>query len=66
MRKTFRGANILYTLELSSKEKVLALVPSHHHHQVGEIQGIRPNVEDIVLFARPDVRIADAMPTPAS
>ncbi len=52
-RKTFRGPNILYTLELSSKERVLALVPSHHNHAIGDRLGIRPEVEDIILFERP-------------
>ncbi len=52
LRKTFRGPNILYTLELSSKERVLALVPSHHNHAIGDRLGIRPEVEDIILFER--------------
>lgn len=52
LRKTFRGPNILYTLELSSRERVLALVPSHHNHAIGDRLGIRPEVEDIILFER--------------
>ena len=32
IRKRFRGANILYTLQLQSDEEVIALVWSHHNH----------------------------------
>jgi iron(III) transport system ATP-binding protein len=51
--KTFRGAEFLYTLRLASGEKVLAHVPSHHDHQVGEWIGIRASVDHVVTFARP-------------
>ncbi len=50
VKKNFRGANILYTLSLPSNEKVLALVPSHHNHTVGQDIGIVPQVDDIILF----------------
>lgn len=53
--KTFRGPNILYTLQLHNGNSVLALVPSHHRHQIGQEIGIRPEVEDIVLFQRNEV-----------
>ena len=36
----FRGAEILYTLRLASGQKVLALVPSHHNHALGEKIGM--------------------------
>jgi len=36
LHKAFRGAEILYTLKLASGRKVLALVPSHHNHALGE------------------------------
>jgi iron(III) transport system ATP-binding protein len=52
VHKTFRGPNILYTLRLSKGSTVLALVPSHHRHQIGQPIGIRSQVEDIVLFKR--------------
>jgi len=52
VRKAFRGAEFLYTLRLASGESVLALVPSHHDHQIGEWIGIRPDVEHVVTFAR--------------
>ncbi len=48
--KKFRGANILYTLRLTQEEKILALVSSHHNHAIGQEIGIRPQVDEIVLF----------------
>ncbi|MGA0095927.1 MAG: ABC transporter ATP-binding protein [Burkholderiaceae bacterium] len=50
VRKVFRGSTFLYTLELASGEQVLAHVPSHHNHQVGEWVGIRPEVHHVVTF----------------
>ena len=50
LRKRFRGANILYTLQLQSNEEVLALVSSHHNHSIGQEIGIKPQVHDIILF----------------
>ncbi len=51
LRKAFRGDNFLYTLRLKTGEDVLALVPSHHNHQVGEWIGIQPQVDHVVTFA---------------
>jgi iron(III) transport system ATP-binding protein len=51
-RKAFRGAEFLYTLRLQSGEQVLAHVPSHHNHQLGEWIGIRPEVDHVVTFSR--------------
>jgi iron(III) transport system ATP-binding protein len=51
-RKSFRGSEFLYTLRLPSGEQVLAHVPSHHDHQVGEWVGIRPEVDHVVTFSR--------------
>ncbi|MBW1820184.1 MAG: ABC transporter ATP-binding protein [Deltaproteobacteria bacterium] len=50
IRKRFRGANILYTLKLQTDERVLALVSSHHNHPMGQEIGIKPQVDEIVLF----------------
>lgn len=50
LRKKFRGADILYTLQLENDDEVLALVSSHHNHAVGNAIGIRPQVDEIVLF----------------
>ena len=51
-RKTFRGSEFLYTLRLQSGETVLAHVPSHHDHEIGEWIGIRAAVDHVVTFAR--------------
>jgi iron(III) transport system ATP-binding protein len=51
VHKAFRGAEILYTLRLRSGSKVLALVPSHHNHAIGERIGIRLDVDHVVAFA---------------
>jgi iron(III) transport system ATP-binding protein len=51
-RKAFRGSEFLYTLRLASGEQVLAHVPSHHDHQVGEWIGIRAVVDHVVTFER--------------
>lgn len=51
LNKAFRGAEILYTLKLGSGRKVLALVPSHHNHAIGEHIGIRLDVDHVVAFA---------------
>ena len=50
LHKAFRGAEILYTLQLDSGRKVLALVPSHHNHAIGEKIGIRLDVDHVVTF----------------
>jgi iron(III) transport system ATP-binding protein len=50
VHKAFRGAEILYTLKLASGRKVLALVPSHHNHALGERIGIRIDVDHVVAF----------------
>jgi len=51
VHKAFRGAEILYTLRLGSGRKVLALVPSHHNHAIGERIGIRLDVDHVIAFA---------------
>ena len=50
VNKAFRGAEIMYTLKLDSGKKVLALVPSHHNHALGEHIGIRLDVDHVVAF----------------
>jgi len=51
VRKAFRGAEFLYTLRLPSGKEVLALVPSHHDHAVGDAIGIRLDAEHVITFA---------------
>lgn len=53
VNKAFRGAQFLYTLKLPSGTTLLALVPSHHDHPVGERIGIRFDADHIVTFAAP-------------
>lgn len=52
IRKAFRGAEFLYTLRLASGDTVMAHVPSHHDHKIGEWIGIRAQVDHIVTFNR--------------
>src|SRR5450830_1641795 len=49
--KSFRGADFLYTLRLDDGIALLARVPSHHDHAIGESIGIRLNLNHIVAFA---------------
>ncbi len=51
-RKAFRGSEFLYTLRLATGEQVLAHVPSHHDHQLGEWIGIRAEVDHVVTFPK--------------
>ncbi len=57
-RKAFRGSEFLLTLRLESGEQVMAHVPSHHDHQVGEWIGIRAEVDHVVTFPRVAVTAA--------
>ena len=50
VRKAFRGAEFIYTLRLASGSELLALVPSHHDHVVGEPIGIRIIADHVVAF----------------
>ena len=50
VKKNFRGANILYTLQLTNGEQVLSLVESHHDHHLGQEIGIYHKVEDLVVY----------------
>lgn len=50
LRKAFRGSTFLYTLQLASGETVLAHVPSHHNHAIGEWIGIRAELDHVVVF----------------
>lgn len=52
INKVFRGSEFLYSLRLHSGETVLAHVPSHHDHSVGEWIGIRAELDHLVLFDR--------------
>jgi iron(III) transport system ATP-binding protein len=51
-RKAFRGSEFLLSLRLQTGERLMAHVPSHHDHQVGEWIGIRAEVDHVVTFPR--------------
>ena len=61
--RAFKGAHILYELQLNhaNKEKVLCLAPSHHDHKIGEIIGIRLDLEHLVLFNRAERKPAECL-----
>jgi iron(III) transport system ATP-binding protein len=50
LKKRFRGSAHLYTIELESKRQVLALVPSHHNHRVGEQVGLAVDMRHVNLY----------------
>ena len=52
-QRAFRGESYLYTLELPSGGEILATVPSHHDHSVGEDLGIVLNLDHVVAFPTP-------------
>ena len=52
LHKAFKGAEILYTLQLPSGTRVLSMVPSHHNHVIGEAIGIRLEMDHLIAFAR--------------
>lgn len=52
VHKTFRGADILYTLRLPGGGIALSLVPSHHNHAIGEKIGIRLEADHVVAFSQ--------------
>ncbi len=56
VRKAFRGAQFLYTLRLPSGAQLLALVPSHHNHALGERVGIRFDADHVVTFPAEESR----------
>jgi iron(III) transport system ATP-binding protein len=49
--KIFRGTDFIYTLILPSGQEVLAQVPSHHRHDVGEAIGIYLDLDHLIAFA---------------
>jgi iron(III) transport system ATP-binding protein len=51
MRRAFRGAQFLYTVRLESGRELLALIPSHHDHQIGEYIGLRFDADHVITFA---------------
>lgn len=54
INKQFRGADYLYTLQLENGAQVLSLMPSHHHHTIGEVIGIRMAFDHLIAFSATD------------
>ncbi len=52
IKKAFRGAEFLYTLQLASGAQILSLVPSHHDHALGEMIGIRLAIDHVVAYPK--------------
>lgn len=51
--KVFRGTDFIYTLGLPSGQHVLAQVPSHHRHDIGEAIGVYLDLDHLIAFGRP-------------
>ena len=49
--KAFRGAQFLYTLALPTGQYLISLVPSHHDHAIGELIGIRMEIDHVICFS---------------
>ena len=57
VHRAFRGAEFLYTLRLASGAEVLALVPSHHNHAIGEMIGVRLDIDHVIAFRGADAQL---------
>jgi iron(III) transport system ATP-binding protein len=49
-QKAFKGAEILYTLQLENNIEVLSLFPSHHNHEIGEKVRLRLELDHMIAF----------------
>jgi len=54
VNKAFKGAEIMYTLQLSTGSRLLCMFPSHNVHEIGEQVGIRIAADHLVAFQRSD------------
>ena len=52
VERVFRGARMLYTLELDNGQRLPCLAPSHHAHEEGTGVAVRLDLEHLVVFAR--------------
>ncbi|MDH5230139.1 MAG: ABC transporter ATP-binding protein [Gammaproteobacteria bacterium] len=48
--KAFKGAETIYTLELSTGSRLLTTFPSHHDYQLGEQVGVRADIQHLIAF----------------
>ena len=49
--KAFKGAEIMYTLELPTGTRLLSLFPSHYDHHLGDTVRVRLEAEHLICFA---------------
>ncbi len=49
-QKAFKGAEILYTLQLPTGSTLLSLFPSHHNHEIGEQVCVNIEADHVVAF----------------
>jgi len=49
--KAFKGAEILYTLELPTGTRLLSLFPSHYDHHLGDTVRVRIDAEHLICFS---------------
>ncbi len=54
LKKSFRGADHLYTLRMPGGTNIMCLAPSHHDHQIGENIGVRLRLDHLVAFPSND------------
>lgn len=52
LKKSFRGADHLYTLRMPGGTNVMCLAPSHHDHKLGEKIGVRLRIDHLVAFPK--------------
>ncbi len=52
VRKAFKGAEILYTLQVDGGARVMSLFPSHANHAIGDRVGVRLQADHLVAFPR--------------
>lgn len=50
--KAFRGEDFLYTLRLDSGQELMAMVPSHHNHEIEEKIGIKLVADHVITFPK--------------
>ena len=50
IRKAFKGAQTLYTLQTAKNEHLLSLFPSHDDYEIGDMVGVRIEADHLVVF----------------
>ena len=51
-KKIFRGSHFLYILDFDNGLRVLSLVQSHHDHNIGDLIGVRIEIDHVVEFTQ--------------